>query len=597
CFLANVEVTATAAPEIAISGNSLEIQDDDTSPSIDDGTDFSRVEVGQTLNHNFTIKNEGLANLNLTNSSSYIELSGTNADQFSITQPSNSVIAASSTQTFKVSFKPTQEGVQSGTITIENDDSDEGTYIFLIEGEGTINPALALNLTKTTFFEDDGSNITTGTVSRLGTVGAITVTLSTDNDKVSISPSLLTIADGETDSSAFNLSIIDDDEYTGDVTVNLTASASSYEGDSVSLSISEDETKPEDEPKPEDKPFFLPPPQPDYIAVFIGSPNGRVISEPEGIDCNKGQGSCWHIFPRIDPKTGSITRLTLNTIAPEGLYFDSWTGDSDCNDSKLYLNDSKGCLAYFYGIRGYQAPDVKQDAYFSTLGFTALIDESHNILSRFDLTHKQTMLMTATANDTQADPALSLEQTSIETLIAQNDNWTQAINRIALEDVLSLPVADSSAALLKSLDVDNYSLAMTAVQAGLATLEITPQEIDKQGLSYISTRLLFTDADNTKINFTLKNVSNTQAVLIKVWGTTSDLDPSVELRFNNRVLDSNNHWQQHSRADEIPDDQQPKSINDAALLVDLSNASYELGLNTANNISGLLVVEIQLLDD
>jgi hypothetical protein len=426
------------------------------------------------------------------------------------------------------------------------------------------------------------------------------VALSTNNQKVAISPSSLTIADGETDSSAFNLSIVDDNDYTGDITVKLTASASDYEADTVNLTILEDESEPK-EPEPKDEPFYLPPPEPDYVGVFIGSPNGRVVSEPEGIDCDHGKGSCWHIFPRIDPDTGSITRLTLNTIAPEGLYFDSWVGDSDCNDSKLYLNNSKGCLAYFYGIRGYQAPniiDVEKVASFSEIAFTGLINESNNILSRFDLSDKQTLLISAIANDAQADPALSLEQTRIETLIAQNDNWTQAINRTALEQLIEFK-AENSAALLQSLDADSYSLAMTAIQSGLATLSIQPQnnQIDKRSLSYISTRLLFTDIADTKVNFTLQNVANTQPVLIKVWGATPDIDPSVRLTFNNQVLDSNDNWQQTLRVDEIPVSEQPTSYNDAALLVDLANASYELDLNTANNISGLLVIEIQLLDD
>ncbi|WP_353570200.1 S8 family serine peptidase [Candidatus Albibeggiatoa sp. nov. BB20] len=593
CFLANLDITADSVPEIALYGNNIEITSPDTTPDTSDDTDFGGVEIGNTLSTTFSIANEGLADLNLTNSP-YVTLSGDNADQFSITQPSNSVIAASSTQTFTVTFSPTAEGEQNATLTIKSDDNDEGTYIVLIKGEGTVEPVLTLSVAETEFFEDDGSDVATGTISRLGTDGAITITLSIDNDKVSISPSSLTIADSETESDEFTLSMIDDDEYTGNVTVVLTAAAADYEADTISLTVLEDDSKPVVVVEEEDT-FTLPPPQPDYVAVFIGSPNGRVISDPEGIDCNKGQGSCWHIFPRIDPETGVTTRLTLNTIAPEGLYFDSWTGDSDCNDSKLYLNDTKGCLAYFYGIPNYQAPDVEQQAYFSNIDFTAVINESNNILSRFDLTDKQTILITATANDEQADPALSLEQTNTERLIAQNDNWAQALNHIALEDII-LPIADNSAALLQYLDADYYSLAMTAIQSGLATLAITPQN-DKPSLSYISTRLLFTDVDNTKVRFTLKHVSNTQPVLIKVWGTTSDLDPSVELRFGNRVLASNDNWQDNSQANEIPNNEQPNGVNDAALLVDLANADYELNLNTAGNINGLLVVEIQLLDN
>ncbi|MCV6637248.1 S8 family serine peptidase [Candidatus Albibeggiatoa sp. nov. NOAA] len=346
CFLANVDVTAASIPEIAIYGNGIEIENPDTSPSTDDGTDFGRVEVGSSLGMTFTIANEGQADLTLN--STPVTISGSNADQFSITTHPSTTIAANSTETFVITFTPTSNGEQSATMTIRSDDSDEGTYIILIEGEGSVDPALTLSITDTEFFEDDGSNAATGTVSRLTSDGEITVTLSTDNDKISVSPSSFTILDGEITSNSFAIHIVDDDDYTGNATVTLNAAATDYDGDSVSLTVIEDETEPTEEEE-EDSPG-PPPPEPDYVGVFIGSPNGRVVSEPAGIDCNRGEGSCTHVFPRIDPETGATTRITLTTIAPEGLYFAGWRGDSDCRDSKLYLNNTKRCLAYFYGI-------------------------------------------------------------------------------------------------------------------------------------------------------------------------------------------------------------------------------------------------------
>lgn len=88
---------------------------------------------------------------------------------------------------------------------------------------------------------------------------------------------------------------------------------------------------------------YLAPPQADSFWVFVGSPNGHVVSKPAGIDCNKGYGQCFYYFKRG-------TKLELIPTAPEGLYFDSWYGDVGCEDGKFTVTGMKACSAIFYGI-------------------------------------------------------------------------------------------------------------------------------------------------------------------------------------------------------------------------------------------------------
>ncbi len=443
-------------------------------------------------------------------------------------------------------------------------------------------PFLTLNLAQNTVAENAGSmNATVTRSAGGGTSGNLEVKLVNNAPSQINMPPKVTILDGET-SVSFNIQIKNNGTYTGSRTVQIGATEDTYEQAAASFEITEDDVL------QENSVFTQPPPEPDYVIVFIGSPNGRVVSEPEGIDCDRGEGSCWHIFPRINPKTNKITQLILHTTAPEGLYFDGWAGDSDCNDGKLYLNDSKGCLAYFYGIPNYQNSNTV--AYLSDIRFNTFVDAANSTLSQFNLTDKQSLLITASANDGQIDPALRLEQDNV--LIAQNDSWLQARNRIALEELIPLSTDASTAALLTYLETGSYSLAMSAMQSGFANLTIQSQGV---GLSQISTRLWLTE--NNTVSFTLQDVFNTQAVLIKVWGTTLDLDPTITLISNGNLLDSNDNWQQGQRASDIPQDKQPNSPTDAALLVDLSRGNYELHLSTANNINGLVVVEIQLLDN
>ena len=65
----------------------MTIADGDTTPSTADGTDFGSTDVASgTVTESFTILNTGTSILHLTGSP-LVQLSGTNAADFSVTQP------------------------------------------------------------------------------------------------------------------------------------------------------------------------------------------------------------------------------------------------------------------------------------------------------------------------------------------------------------------------------------------------------------------------------------------------------------------------------------------------------------------------------
>jgi hypothetical protein len=133
----DIYVTPFNGPEINLQGNSTSIVSGDATPATADHTDFGNVAVsGGTLARTFTIQNTGSATLNLTGSSPYVAISGANAADFSITAIPSSTVAASSSTTFQVTFDPSAVGVRNATLTVANDDSDEGTYTFAIQGTG-----------------------------------------------------------------------------------------------------------------------------------------------------------------------------------------------------------------------------------------------------------------------------------------------------------------------------------------------------------------------------------------------------------------------------------------------------------------------------
>ncbi|MBG0783665.1 MAG: choice-of-anchor D domain-containing protein [Anaerolineaceae bacterium] len=122
--------------EISVSGNGIPISQGDNSPSTLDGTDFGEVEVGgDSVQVIFTIQNIGGSALELTGSP-LIEITGTNAGDFSvIAQPASTINGGSST-TFTVSFSPSGLGYRGAQIHIPNNDADEGGFYFAIQGFG-----------------------------------------------------------------------------------------------------------------------------------------------------------------------------------------------------------------------------------------------------------------------------------------------------------------------------------------------------------------------------------------------------------------------------------------------------------------------------
>jgi len=136
----NIQGTGTTTlPEINIRGNSVDIADGDTTPSLTDDTDFGNVDVASGTNVNtFTIQNLGTTlNLNLTGGSPYVAISGAHAADFSVTAIPASTIAAGGSTTFNITFNPSLVGLRTATLTIANNDSDENPYNFNIQGTGT----------------------------------------------------------------------------------------------------------------------------------------------------------------------------------------------------------------------------------------------------------------------------------------------------------------------------------------------------------------------------------------------------------------------------------------------------------------------------
>lgn len=120
------------APEINVKGNNLDIVSGDTTPSPADFTDFGNSHA--TRSSTFLIQNLPTAKRILTILNTII--SGTHASDFSITTtPAPSVLVGGTTY-LVVKFSPSASGIRTATVTINNDDPDENSYTFDIQGQG-----------------------------------------------------------------------------------------------------------------------------------------------------------------------------------------------------------------------------------------------------------------------------------------------------------------------------------------------------------------------------------------------------------------------------------------------------------------------------
>jgi hypothetical protein len=138
--------TSVPTPEIDLQGNTVSIANGDSTPSVNDWTDFGSTQIlTNPQTKTFTIRNYGGNNLTLSGSP-LVSISGS-SDFVLTTNPNTSIVSLGRT-TFSIEFNPSSLGTKTATITIANNDSNEAPYSFSIQGTGI-----------QTFFDSDGDGV------------------------------------------------------------------------------------------------------------------------------------------------------------------------------------------------------------------------------------------------------------------------------------------------------------------------------------------------------------------------------------------------------------------------------------------------------
>ncbi|TAG94704.1 MAG: T9SS C-terminal target domain-containing protein, partial [Bacteroidetes bacterium] len=163
---AGIMTSDLVAPEINIQGNGTSIMKGNNGISVTDHTNFVTVSIGNSFARIYTIQNTGTATLNITS----IVSSGTNAAKFVVgTAPTT--ITAGSSATFTVTYTPTTIGTDNAIITINNNDCDEASYDFAVQGIGVAPVPTAVFVSST---GSDSNNGLTAGASKLTVANAVT---------------------------------------------------------------------------------------------------------------------------------------------------------------------------------------------------------------------------------------------------------------------------------------------------------------------------------------------------------------------------------------------------------------------------------------
>lgn len=126
-----------AGPEVCILGeNEAVIALGAITPNRANGTDIGEVKQGNFVTKQFIVKNLGDRSLNLTGRPR-VNLSGSNASDFKVVKdPAPQVKPGGGEEVFSIEFRPKAVGLREAVITVENNDANEGSYQFTIQGTG-----------------------------------------------------------------------------------------------------------------------------------------------------------------------------------------------------------------------------------------------------------------------------------------------------------------------------------------------------------------------------------------------------------------------------------------------------------------------------
>ncbi len=133
-----INISRPTGPEIFVEGNNNVITSGDTTTSGLNNTAFGASNVGTPDSNTLIIESIGTQSL-ILDGTPRVQISGANASDFVVTsQPVNTSLASGAQDTFEITFTPSEAGLRTATVSIENNDvtDAEDPFTFAINGIG-----------------------------------------------------------------------------------------------------------------------------------------------------------------------------------------------------------------------------------------------------------------------------------------------------------------------------------------------------------------------------------------------------------------------------------------------------------------------------
>ncbi|MES2728132.1 MAG: choice-of-anchor D domain-containing protein, partial [Bacteroidota bacterium] len=145
--------------EISVSGNGLNIADEDTTPIVTDYTNLGTANLGFNISRTYTIQNSGTIDLTIGT----ITISGVNASEFVVTTPPSATVIPGGSTTFTIRFTPLLAGSRNANVSFVTNDADENPFNFDIAGTGGTGVIPEINVQGLGVTIIDGDSGPTGT--------------------------------------------------------------------------------------------------------------------------------------------------------------------------------------------------------------------------------------------------------------------------------------------------------------------------------------------------------------------------------------------------------------------------------------------------
>ena len=197
------------------------------------------------------------------------------------------------------------------------------------------------------------------------------------------------------------------------------------------------------------------------------------------------------------------------------------------------------------------------------------------------------------------DPQLQLFKGA--DLIDSNDEWDQHARKSEIPAHL-IPNFQLEAVIVATLEPGAYTAIVRGNSAttGVGLIEIYEADDSASRLENISTRGDVGTGDNVMIGGLIISGSQSKTVLIRAIGPSLAnfdvpgplLDPVLQIFSGQALVDSNDNWQTHANASNVPQNLQPTDPNESAILVTLLPGAYTAIVSGAGGSTGIGLVEV-----